>query len=81
MTDRNPVSEQERAVVTVREYELQVRRARENVRRAGEILRRAIRAAEEVEGELGIAVRRLDRMESSTKTASRSVTRNSIGVS
>ncbi|MEO8636841.1 MAG: hypothetical protein ABI587_16315 [Gemmatimonadales bacterium] len=81
MSDRNPVSEQERAVVTVREHELQLRRARENVRRAGEMLRRAIRTAEEAEGELGIAARRLDRMESPGKSATRSLTRDSVAAS
>jgi hypothetical protein len=64
MADRSLVSEQERAVATVMQCELQLRRAQDNVRRTGEMLRRAVRTAENAQGELGDAARRLGRMES-----------------
>jgi hypothetical protein len=63
VSDRNPVSEQERAAVTVKQQVLLLHRAQENVRRAGDMLRRAIRAAEEAESELQLATKRLNRME------------------
>lgn len=63
MNDRNLVSEQERAVATVTQCELQLRRAQEDVRCTGEMLRRAVRSVENAEGELDDATRRLGRME------------------
>ena len=64
MADRNLGPEQDRAIATVTQCELQLRRARDNVRRTGELLRRAVRTAENAQGELGDATRRLGRMES-----------------
>lgn len=59
MIRQKPVSEQERAIETVRKLERQLRQAQDNIRCAGEMLRRAVRAAEHADGELGAATRRL----------------------
>lgn len=69
MTDCHPVSERERASATVTHFAGQLRRAQEQARCAGETFRRALRGVEEVEGALGEATRRLDRMEGSLTTA------------
>ncbi len=62
MPDRTLVSEQERAVASVTQRELELRQAQEGVRTAGEMLRRAIRASKAAEGDLSDAERRLDRL-------------------
>ena len=70
MTNGQPVSEQERAGATVAQCQGQLRQAQEYARRAGESLRRAHRVVEEAVGALGMASRRLDRMEG-VRTAAR----------
>jgi hypothetical protein len=69
MTDRNPASEEERAIATLARCELQLRRAQETVRNTGEMLRRAVRTAENAEGEFGDATRRVDRSRRLAATA------------
>lgn len=63
MTDGNSLSEVERAVATVAECELQLRRAQQGVRWACEMLRRAIRVSDTAEADLRHAARRLERMD------------------
>jgi hypothetical protein len=64
MADRNLGSEKDRAIATVTQCELELRRAQETVRCTSEMLRRAVRTAENAQGELGDAARRLGRMNS-----------------
>jgi hypothetical protein len=63
MTDRDLGVEEGRAMATVTQCEIQLRRAQEGVRRAGEVLRRAVRTAETAQGDLGDATDRLDRVQ------------------
>ncbi len=63
MNDWHPGSAQQKALATVAQCALELRRAQELVRRAGEVLRRANRAAENAKGELGDATRKLTRMD------------------
>jgi hypothetical protein len=61
MSDRNPLSEQQRAIAAVALCQVQLRHARDSVRGVGEALRRAVRSAENAEGDYHNATYRLNR--------------------
>ena len=63
MTPWNLISEQDRAVATVSQCGNRLRQAQDEVRGASELLRRALRSLATVEGELGEATRRLNRLD------------------
>lgn len=63
MTPWNLISEQDRAVATVNQCGNRLRQAQDEVRSASELLRRALRSLANVEGELGDATRRLNRLD------------------
>jgi hypothetical protein len=58
---RNPLSEQQKAIAAVALCQVRLRHAQDTVRGVGETLRRAVRSAENAEGDYHNATHRLSR--------------------